>query len=392
MRAKVAVAGLSSPGPSARTAVIAPGRHRVDGCEMLPAMPPAAEVIDAIGHLLQPLLETLERVTWTQRNLYPPLATRLAEQLAPGAEAIAGPSSALEKLEWPDDLRFMRERLLEVSRQTVDLVTAFVAAAQSPDNPIDLYRALRRFARIQETLYPLAPVFEPVSRWFLEPARRDDDALVARLRDGALRDDEVRVGVLHASNERDARGGFSVYVPEYSDGRAMPLVVALHGGHGHGRDFLWSWLADARSHGVLLMAPTSRDRTWSIMGIEDVDAEGLRHMVESVADRYPVDRSRVLLTGMSDGATYALLCGLRDPETPFTHLAPACGVLHPFLLAGNGLEHAAGRPIYMVHGALDWMFPVSVAHLGRDALQSAGARLVYREIEDLSHTYPRDET
>jgi phospholipase/carboxylesterase len=359
---------------------------------MLLAMPPSQDVIDAIGHLLEPLLETLERVGWVQRHLFPPMAPHLAEQLAPGADAVAGPLSVLEKLDWPDDLRFMHDRLVDVARQTIELVTAFVGAAKSLENPIDLYRALRRFARIQETLYPLAPAFEPVSRWFLEPARRDDDDLVARLREGALRDDEARVGVLHASNERDARGGFSVYVPEQSDGHTpMPLVVALHGGHGHGRDFLWSWLADARSRGVLLMAPTSRDRTWSIMGLDDVDAEGLREMVESVAGRYPVDRSRVLLTGMSDGATYSLLCGLRDGATPFTHLAPACGVLHPFLFTASGLERAAGRPIYMVHGALDWMFPVSVAHLGRDALQAAGARLVYREIEDLSHTYPRDE-
>jgi phospholipase/carboxylesterase len=29
--------------------------------------------------------------------------------------------------------------------------------------------------------------------------------------------------------------------------------------------------------------------------------------------------------------------------------------------------------------------------MAREALLSAGARLVYREIEDLSHTYPRDE-
>jgi phospholipase/carboxylesterase len=45
----------------------------------------------------------------------------------------------------------------------------------------------------------------------------------------------------------------------------------------------------------------------------------------------------------------------------------------------------------MIHGALDWMFPLATAHIGRDALQEAGAQLVYREIEDLSHTYPRDE-
>src|SRR5207248_11713589 len=104
----------------------------------------------------------------------------------PGAEAVAGPLSALEKLEWPDDLQFMRERLTDVARQTVDLVNAFVDATRSPENPIDLFRALRRFARNQETLFPLAPAFEPVSRWFLEPARRDDDTLV--------RSEERRVG------------------------------------------------------------------------------------------------------------------------------------------------------------------------------------------------------
>ncbi|MGH7416823.1 MAG: alpha/beta hydrolase, partial [Candidatus Rokuibacteriota bacterium] len=98
----------------------------------------------------------------------------------------------------------------------------------------------------------------------------------------------------------------------------------------------------------------------------------------------------VLLTGMSDGATYALLGGLRE-DTPFTHLAPACGVLHPLLLARGGIRGARGRPIYLIHGALDWMFPVQTARMGREALEGAGAHVVYREIEDLSHTYPRDE-
>jgi phospholipase/carboxylesterase len=347
-------------------------------------------VIDAISGLLSPLLGTLERVAMVQRHLYPPMAGRLAEQLAPCIEAVAAPLRTLEEAEWPADTRFLRERLIDTARQTLELLTAFVDAARTPDAPIGLFRALRRFARVQETLYPIAPAFAPVSRWFLDPAHRDDEDLVARLRTGALREDDVRAGVMHAENERGSRGGFSVYVPESWDGRAaMPLVVALHGGSGHGRDFLWSWLSDARSRGVLLLSPTSRDRTWSLMGA-DVDAEPLARMVESVASRYPVDRSRVLLTGMSDGATYALLCGLRE-GTPFTHLAPACGVLHPMLFASGDLARAQGRPIYLVHGALDWMFPVATAHLAREALTAAGAHLVYREIEDLSHTYPRDE-
>jgi phospholipase/carboxylesterase len=354
-------------------------------------MAPASEpLIDAIRGLAGPLLDALERIGWAQRHLFPPLAARLAEQLAPAGAAVAPPLRALEAAEWPDDMRFMRDRLLDTGRQTVELVDAFVEAASTPEDPIGLFRALRRFARVQETLYPLAPVFDVVSRWFLEPGHRADDALVARLRAGALRDDGVRAGVLHADNEREARGGFSVYVPESWDGRtAMPLVVALHGGSGHGRDFLWSWLRDARARGVLVLSPTARQRTWSIMG-EDVDAEPLHQMVESVAARYAVDRTRVLLTGMSDGATYALLCGLRE-GAPYTHLAPACGVLHPMLLASGDLARAKDRPVYLIHGALDWMFPVATAQLARQALTVAGARLVYREIEDLSHTYPRDE-
>ena len=348
-------------------------------------------MIPAVGGLLPPLLGTLERIAWVQRHLYPPLAARLADELAPRAEALTPALRALEAAACPDDLRFLHDRLVDVTRQTLDLVAAFVEAARAAGDPIDLYRTLRRFSRVQETLYPLAPVLEPVSRWFLEPARRDDDALVARLRDGALCDGEPRVGVLHAANARDARGGCSLYVPESWDGAApMPLIVALHGGHGHGRDFLWTWLADARSRGMLVLAPTSRERTWSITGGADEDAAPLREMVASVAGRYPVDRTRVLLTGISDGATYALLCGLGD-GMPFTHLAPACGVLHPLLVASGGIARARGRPIYLVHGALDWMFPVYTARAAREALSAAGARLVYRELEDLSHTYPRDE-
>ena len=159
--------------------------------------------------LLPPLLGTLERITWVQRHLFPPMADRLASELRPRAAALDGPLRVLEAIEWPADLRFMRDRLVDVTRRTLALVEAFGDAARTPEDPIGLYRALRRFAPLQEALYPLAPVLDPVSRWFLDPAWRDDEALVARLRAAALRDDDVRVGVLHSKNERDARGGFS---------------------------------------------------------------------------------------------------------------------------------------------------------------------------------------
>ena len=49
-----------------------------------------------------------------------------------------------------------------------------------------------------------------------------------------------------------------------------------------------------------------------------------------------------------------------------------------------------GLPVHIVHGRLDWMFPVQVARQTRDALSAAGADVTYRELDDLSHCYPRE--
>jgi phospholipase/carboxylesterase len=98
----------------------------------------------------------------------------------------------------------------------------------------------------------------------------------------------------------------------------------------------------------------------------------------------------MLLTGMSDGGTFSYVSGLQD-NSPFTHLAPISASFHPMLLEGASRERLDGLPVYLVHGALDWMFPIDVAHMARDALSAAGVALEYRELADLSHTYPREE-
>jgi phospholipase/carboxylesterase len=53
-------------------------------------------------------------------------------------------------------------------------------------------------------------------------------------------------------------------------------------------------------------------------------------------------------------------------------------------------DRLRGLPIHITHGALDWMFPVDLAQEAQRALAAAGARVTYREIDDLSHTYPRE--
>ncbi len=54
-------------------------------------------------------------------------------------------------------------------------------------------------------------------------------------------------------------------------------------------------------------------------------------------------------------------------------------------------REARSRCIYLVHGGLDWMFPVKVARVAAETLRDAGADIHYREIEDLSHTYAQEE-
>ncbi|GIS20784.1 MAG: hypothetical protein CM15mP120_27000 [Pseudomonadota bacterium] len=92
---------------------------------------------------------------------------------------------------------------------------------------------------------------------------------------------------------------------------------------------------------------------------------------------------------MSDGGTFSYVAGLQD-QVPFTHLAPCSASFHPMLIEAASPERLQGLPIYLIHGALDWMFPVDVARAAQQALQAAGAAVVYAEVEDLSHTYPEE--
>ena len=53
-------------------------------------------------------------------------------------------------------------------------------------------------------------------------------------------------------------------------------------------------------------------------------------------------------------------------------------------------DRVRGLPVYIVHGAQDWMFPAAMARDAERTLSAAGANIIYREIADLSHTYPRE--
>jgi len=137
------------------------------------------------------------------------------------------------------------------------------------------------------------------------------------------------------------------------------------------------------------IAPTAVGRTWSLMEPQS-DSQNLAVILARVRNRWNIDPQHMLLTGMSDGCTFSPLSGLQD-DSPFTHLAPSAASFHPLLLSVASPARLAKLPIFLMHGALDWMFPVNIARTAQRLLAAAGAAVTYREIADLSHVYPRDE-
>ncbi len=344
-------------------------------------------LLDAVTSALPPLLNAMDVLERAARHLHPPQLDEVLGAVQPFRQPVVQGVEVFSSLEWPEHLQRFSEAVLETAGH-VEKAFAGLAAAPAHSNPImAAYSALRYSARATEALYPVSVMLPPVSRFFLLESMQDDETLLEQLASADV--SREAVGVFHVNNALEERGGFSLYVPEYYAGEALPLVFALHGGSGHGRSFLWQWLRAARSLGLMVLSPTSRDHTWSLMG-DDVDGAALSSMFTYVTEHWNVQSDKVLLTGMSDGGTFSYVQGLQS-DLPYTHLAPIAASFHPMLLEVADAERVRNLPVYLTHGALDWMFPVDIARSAHQALEAAGAEVVYREVEDLSHTYPTEE-
>jgi phospholipase/carboxylesterase len=340
-------------------------------------------VVDDIVAVLPPLLQSLEALSFVARHLNPPDFDRVMQAAGMPDQAL---QSVRERITgWPEEFSGIRIPLETASDAALAAFGGLRMVHSGHGDIGAVFKALRYAPRAQEALYPLAAKLPPVSNFFVEPALREDAALLARLAAPA----SDNSGIIHDHNEPGSRGGYSLYVPEYyTPDRQWPLVMALHGGSGNGRNFLWSWLRDARSFGAILVAPTATGSTWALMG-DDTDTPNLVRILDSVRARWNIDPKKLLMTGMSDGGTFCYVSGL-DGASPFTHLAPVSATFHPLMAEIADADRLRGLPIHIVHGRLDWMFPVQVARQTQQALSAAGAEVTYRELDDLSHTYPRE--
>ncbi|MEQ1888572.1 MAG: phospholipase [Alphaproteobacteria bacterium] len=345
-------------------------------------------LVEALAASLPPLLTALDGLAYISRHMHPPHLAELVARMGGGDQGVREGITALQNAPWPGHMAEVKSRIETAAEQVCQSYDSLRIAVRNPNGVMEAYYALRYATQAQEALYPLTALMPLVGRFFLNERARADAGLLDRLEQGA---GQPNTGIMHSKSAKgEKRGGFSLYVPESYDAASKhPLIFALHGGSGNGRAFLWSWLRTARSNGAILISPSSRGSTWALQG-PDIDTPNLLSMLNYVQERWNVDDAHVLMSGMSDGGTFTYISGMQEGQ-PFTHLAPVAASFHPMLLEFFPAERIRGLPFHITHGALDWMFPASSARETAGALDLMGARVVYREFADLSHTYPDNE-
>lgn len=328
------------------------------------------------------LVTALKCVETYQRFIFTPQMAKPLEQI--GEVLIRLQKVILDQYPVPNSEP--NDTLYKTLRHSIEqMIQASELLTQPSDNNfqklvMQVMRAFRITCRVLEEVYLFHLQLSRLNQYLMEPGTE-----LPGVREKEIADFDTGLFHVESGEDRYKRGSFSFYIPDtISRGERAPLIIALHGGFGHGRDFIWTWLREARTRKYILLSPTSMGNTWSLLNPKE-DVDHIMDALEQIKKRWPVDTDRILLTGISDGGTFALTTCIRE-HFPFSAYAIVAGTLPP-----GDLTQAKGKRIYWVHGALDWMFPISQARVFTNLLSQSGADIVFREIPDLSHTYPREE-
>ena len=336
---------------------------------------------DAVGEAELRLLEFLRTFETIQNNMrVERLPEFQAELLALAPEGFGYLLERLSREQPPADLLQFRDSLTTGARHCGNALASFLMADERTYSlmAVDMRRSLYRGMQLLYGVRAHTPTL--ASYWLLPGA-----VAVSESPESPASEADTTVGIIHHRREAPL-ADYSLYVPEsYTPSRDWPLVICLHGAGGRGDQFIWSWLRPAKSHGYMVLAPKSRDVTWSIFR-PGLDAGSVESMLEEVCGEYAVDRSRVYLTGLSDGGTFTYLLGLSRSHL-FAGIAPVAAdftAMMDDLLRGRAGIHL---PIHIVHGVHDHIFPVAQVRSGHALLERLGYNATYEELPDWGHSY-----
>jgi predicted peptidase len=180
---------------------------------------------------------------------------------------------------------------------------------------------------------------------------------------------------------RDVSGRYLLFLPaDYDDTRPWPLLLFLHGAGERGDD-----LDRVAVHGpprlirqtamalpfIVVSPQVPDDRIWSV---QFLDA-----LLEEVMEAHAVDEDRIYLTGLSMGAYGAWHLAMEYPDR-FAALVPISG--GATITGACTLRHL---PVWVFHGALDEVVPVSRSEELVTRLRTCDGHVRYTRYEDVGH-------
>lgn len=162
------------------------------------------------------------------------------------------------------------------------------------------------------------------------------------------------------------------------------LVLALHGAGGDARGGLAPLTPYADDARLLLVAPSSVGPTWDAIGGEWGPDVGLVDAsLREALERWPVRRDRLVVSGFSDGASYALGLGLANGDLATHVVAFAPGFVPSAPTAGT-------PAVFVTHGVADDVLPIErTSRRIVPRLEERGHAVEYREFEG-GHVVPPD--
>jgi len=219
------------------------------------------------------------------------------------------------------------------------------------------------------------------------------DEALQRLKAGRMYRPDVKRGTTRLQRRTSAGEFFyDLYIPEsYDPARKYQVRFQLHGGvmmretseprSGRGRG------GPLEGAEQIYVVPTSwRDAPWwGQAQLENLDA-----ILDSVKRTYNVDENRVVLSGVSDGATGLYYMAMRD-TTPFASFLPLNGFL--MVLANDRLDvdrdlfptNLLNKPLFIVNGGQDPLYPARAVEPYVEHLRTSGVTVEYRPQPDAAH-------
>ena len=227
------------------------------------------------------------------------------------------------------------------NEDTTEAESHFSASASDPDQ-VKVTRG--QFGPGPDTTKQIMEEFNTRVRWKNSP-----DGTPARLKT----EEQIRSGGEYIPDTVESNGyiyNFYTRLPQgVPSAEGMPVVICMHG-HGEPAWMFaqkngWPELQD-ETKGFVFVSPDSPENSWYVE-----QDEGMHElMINRLYERYHIDRTRVYLTGFSNGSMATCWYGERHPAL-YAAISPWNSPIHAYEdeLAAGGWE----MPMFAINGDLD---------------------------------------